>query len=89
MDWQGYSSKLLEEAVHEFAKLPGVGKKTALRFVLHLLRQEEKETEAFGSIIIKLRKELRHCKVCHNISDTDYWILVNVQPIVLHPSGFY
>ncbi len=71
MDLQGFSSKLLEEAVAEFAKLPGVGKKTALRFVLYLLRQEEKETIAFGESIIKLRKEIVHCKICHNISDNE------------------
>ena len=68
---QPYSSALLENAVHEFAKLPGIGRKTALRLVLHLLRQEEFSVENFGNAIIKLRKEIKYCHVCHNISDSD------------------
>ena len=68
---QQYSSVLLENAVSEFAKLPGIGRKTALRLVLHLLRQEEGEAEKFGNTIIKLCKEIKHCHVCHNISETD------------------
>ena len=68
---QQYSSVLLENAVSEFAKLPGIGRKTALRLVLYLLRQEEGEAEKFENTIIKLCKEIKHCHVCHNISDTD------------------
>ena len=68
---QQYSSILLENAVNEFAKLPGIGRKTALRLVLHLLRQEEGEAEKFGNTIIKLCKEIKHCHICHNISDSD------------------
>lgn len=68
---QPYSSALLENAVNEFAKLPGIGRKTALRLVLHLLRQEEFSVENFGNTIIKLRKEIKYCHVCHNISDSD------------------
>ncbi len=68
---QQYSSILLENAVNEFAKLPGIGRKTALRLVLHLLRQEEGDAEKFGNTIIKLCKEIKRCQVCHNISDTD------------------
>jgi len=64
-------SRLLENAVEEFAQLPGIGRKTALRLVLHLLRCEESEVEDFGNAIIQLRKEVMHCKVCHNISDSD------------------
>jgi recombination protein RecR len=64
-------SRLLENAVEEFAKLPGIGRKTALRLVLHLLRREESEVEDFGNAIIQLRKEVMHCKICHNISDSD------------------
>ncbi len=71
MDIGNYSSKLLENAVNEFSKLPGIGKKTALRLVLHLLRQEEEDVEIFGNTIIKLRKEIKHCTICHNISETD------------------
>ena len=68
---QPYSSALLENAVNEYAKLPGIGRKTALRLVLHLLRQEEFSVENFGNAIIKLRKEIKYCHVCHNISDSD------------------
>jgi len=66
-----YSSKLLEEAVLEFAKLPGIGNKTALRLVLHLLKQEARDVENFGSVIQRLKKEIIHCKICHNISDQE------------------
>jgi recombination protein RecR len=64
-----FSSKLLEDAVNEFAKLPGVGQKTALRLVLHLLNKEQEEVEHFGNAVIRLRKEIKHCSICHNISD--------------------
>ena len=66
-----YPSSLLENAVNEFSKLPGIGRKTALRLSLHLLRQSEVETERFGNAMIQLRKEIKYCRVCHNISDTD------------------
>ncbi len=71
MSNQQYSSSLLENAVNEFAKLPGIGRKTALRLVLHLLKRPEQEVEAFGNAFIQLRKEIIYCKVCHNISDTE------------------
>ena len=64
-----FSSKLLEDAVSEFSKLPGVGQKTALRLVLHLLNKEKEEVAHFGNSIIRLRNEIKHCSVCHNISD--------------------
>lgn len=66
-----YPSTLLEEAVHEFSRLPGIGKKTALRLVLHLLRQPEEQATTFGNAVIRLRKEVKHCMHCHNISDSD------------------
>jgi recombination protein RecR len=66
-----FSSALLENAVQEFAKLPGIGRKTALRLVLHMLKKEKSEVESFGSAIIQLRRDIVYCKVCHNISDTD------------------
>ncbi len=66
-----FSSKLLEDAVNEFSKLPGVGKKTALRLVLHLLNKEQTEVDNFGNTLIKLRKEIKHCVICHNIADYD------------------
>ena len=68
---QHYPSQLLERAVEEFSKLPGVGSKTAMRLVLHLLRQDTKSVEAFGQSIIRLRQEVKFCRVCHNISDAD------------------
>ena len=68
---QRYPSQLLERAVEEFAKLPGIGSKTAMRLVLHLLRQDTRAVEMFGQSIIRLRQEVKFCHVCHNISDTD------------------
>lgn len=65
------SSTLLDDAVLEFAKLPGIGKKTALRLVLHLLRQSEEDVEGFSNAILNLRQNILYCKVCHNISDTE------------------
>lgn len=65
-----FSSKLLEVAVSEFSKLPGVGQKTALRLVLHLLNQDKDEVERFTAAINQLRNEIQFCSVCHNISDT-------------------
>ncbi|PAW94028.1 recombination protein RecR [Mucilaginibacter sp. MD40] len=64
-----FSSKLLEEAVAEFAKLPGVGQKTALRLVLHLLNRDVAEVQKFSTAITKLRTEIQFCETCHNISD--------------------
>lgn len=68
---QQYPSTLLEKAVAEFAKLPGIGRKTALRLVLHMLRVSEEDVDRFANAITTLRKEVRYCKICHNISDTD------------------
>lgn len=64
-----FSSKLLEDAVNEFSKLPGVGQKTALRLVLHLLSKEQEDVDTFGNSLIKLKREIKHCQICHNISD--------------------
>lgn len=66
-----FPSRLLENAVNEFAKLPGIGRKSALRLVLHLLKQDVQDVEIFGNSLIQLRNEIKHCKICHNISDTD------------------
>lgn len=68
---QEFASSLLENAVNEFSKLPGVGRKTALRLVLYLLRQREDVAVNFGEAIIKVRKEIRYCRVCHNISESE------------------
>ena len=71
MNIEKYPSRLLENAVNEFAKLPGIGRKSALRLVLHLLRRDKDEVTAFGESLIQLRSEIKHCKVCHNISDSE------------------
>lgn len=66
-----YNSQLLDNAVAELGKLPGIGRKTALRLALHLLRQDEIESVALGEAIINMRKNIRYCKTCHNISETE------------------
>ncbi|WP_352422519.1 recombination mediator RecR [Proteiniphilum sp.] len=66
-----YPSALLENAVNEFANLPGIGRKSALRLVLHLLRQDEERVAGFAGTILKLKREIKYCTVCHNISDTE------------------
>ena len=66
-----FSSKLLEDAVNEFSRLPGIGRKSALRMVLFLLRNEKQTVERFGNAIIRLRNEIVYCKNCHNISETE------------------
>lgn len=71
MNVERFPSKLLENAVNEFSKLPGIGRKSALRLVLHLLRQSEDDVTLFGNTLIQLRNEIKHCKICHNISDND------------------
>src|SRR6056297_817016 len=71
MNIEKYPSRLLENAVNEFSRLPGIGRKSALRLVLHLLRQEKEAVVAFGESLIQLRNEIKHCKVCHNISDSE------------------
>jgi recombination protein RecR len=66
-----FSSSLLENAVNEFAKLPGIGKKTALRLVLHLLKEESKVTGQFSDVIARMRTEIKFCHRCHNVADGD------------------
>lgn len=68
---QQYSSALLGKAVDEFAKLPGIGRKTAMRLVLHTLRLDVDKVDGFCNALSTLRHEVNYCKVCHNISDTD------------------
>jgi recombination protein RecR len=68
---QQYPSLLLEKAVSEVSKLPGIGRKTALRLVLHLLRQEDGTVDELTAALSKLKHEVRHCRICHNISDSD------------------
>ena len=71
MTIDNFPSKLLENAVNEFAKLPGIGKKTALRLVLHLLKKDVDDVQRFSRAIIQLREEVKHCRICRNISDSD------------------
>ncbi|MBO5579692.1 MAG: recombination protein RecR [Prevotella sp.] len=68
---QQYPSQLLEKAVQEFSKLPGIGRKTALRLVLYQLRQTPEEVQAFVEAIGKMKQEVHYCRRCHNISDSD------------------
>lgn len=68
---QQYPSLLLEKAVNEFSQLPGIGRKTALRLVLHLLRQSTTQVDDFSNAMVEMKHNIKHCKVCHNISDTD------------------
>ena len=77
---QEYPSTLLERAVNEFSKLPGIGRKTATRLVLHLLRKSEDEVAAFSDAIIRLKREALYCRECHSISDSE------ICPICANPS---
>ncbi|WP_304067307.1 recombination mediator RecR [Pedobacter glucosidilyticus] len=72
-----FSSKLLENAVNEFGNLPGIGKKTALRLVLHLLKESKEDVDTFASSIITLKNNIKYCKTCHNISDFDICEICN------------
>ena len=77
---QEFASTLLENAVSEFAQLPGIGRKTALRLVLHLLKRDESAAVNLGEALIKLRREIKYCHRCHNISESE------VCPICANPS---
>lgn len=77
---QEYPSTLLERAVNEFSKLPGIGRKTATRLMLHLLRKPEEEVAAFSDAIIRLKREAVYCRECHSISDSE------ICPICANPS---
>lgn len=74
---QKYPSALLENAVNELASLPGVGRKTALRLALYMLRRDVSFTEGFASALLALRKEVKYCKVCHNICDDEVCAICN------------
>ena len=77
MTIDNFPSKLLENAVNEFAKLPGIGKKTALRLVLHLLKKDVLEVQRFSRALTQLREEVKHCRICRNISDADICNICN------------
>ena len=68
---KNYPSILLEQAVNELSKLPTIGRKSALRLALHLLKQEDHDVEELANAIVQLKREIKHCTICHNISDTD------------------
>jgi recombination protein RecR len=71
------SSELLESAVNAFSRLPGIGRKTALRLVLHLLKQDADEVKAFGDTIARVRSEIKFCRICHNVSDAETCSICN------------
>ena len=68
---KSFNSPLLDEAVHQLSRLPGIGRKTALRLALYLLRQDASQAEALGEAVVRLRREMRYCRRCHNVSDQD------------------
>jgi recombination protein RecR len=71
MSFSEYPSKLLENAVNEFASLPGIGRKTAFRLVMNLLKRDSEEVRRFGESIIRLHREIHYCRICHGISDSE------------------
>jgi len=72
-----YSSSLLQNLVDKFVKLPGIGKRTAIRLVLHLLKQDKKELEEFGLLIAQIKDKLKYCNICHNIADEEICDICN------------
>jgi recombination protein RecR len=72
-----FSSALIENAVNEFAKLPGIGKKTALRLVLHLLKQDVNQVQQFSDILARMRQQIKFCKHCHNVADEEICSICN------------
>ncbi|MBK7712861.1 MAG: recombination protein RecR [Bacteroidales bacterium] len=77
MSFNEFPSRLLENAVNEFASLPGIGRKTAFRLVMNLLRRDSGDVKKFGESIIRLHEEIHYCKVCNNISDTEICNICN------------
>ena len=84
---QPYPSRLLENAVTQFSRLPGIGRKTALRLVLHLLRQEDEDVEQLASALTTMKREVKRCRVCHNISDQDVCPSVATRAATAIPSA--
>lgn len=77
MSFTEFPSRLLEDAVNEFASLPGIGRKTAFRLVMNLLHRNPQDVKRFGETIIRLQAEIRYCKICHNISDEEICNICN------------
>jgi recombination protein RecR len=77
MSFTEFPSRLLENAVNEFASLPGVGRKTAFRLVMNLLRRDSEEIKRFGESILRLHQEIHYCRICNNISDTEICNICN------------
>ncbi len=71
MSFTEFPSRLLEDAVNEFASLPGIGRKTAFRLVMNLIRRDSEEVKRFGETIVRLQSEVHYCRICNNISDTE------------------
>ena len=78
MSFTEYPSRLLENAVNEFSTLPGIGRKTAFRLVMSLLRRNSEDVRKFGESIIKLHEEIHYCRVCNNISDDEICICMTM-----------
>jgi recombination protein RecR len=74
-----FSSKLIEKAVNEMSQLPGIGKRTALRLVLHLLKQPKEQTGFLSQALLNMREDIKFCESCHNISDTKFVKFVPIQ----------
>jgi recombination protein RecR len=79
-----FSSKLIEQAVNEMAQLPGIGKRTALRLVLHLLKQPKEQVHFLSEALVKMREEIIFCKSCHNISDVEICEICKIRN-AMHP----
>ena len=79
---QQYPSQLLEKAVTEFSKLPGIGRKTALRLVLWMLRQDSEDVEQFAAAVSQLKREVKYCHTCHNISDTESTVTLAIISVI-------
>ena len=85
---QKYPSVLLENAVNELSSLPGVGRKTALRLALYMLRRDVGYTEGFASALLALRRDVKYCKVCHNICDVMYALSVSTASVIMRRSAW-
>ncbi len=77
MSFSEFPSRLLENAVNEFASLPGIGRKTAFRLVMNLLKRDSGEVRRFGESILRLHQEIHYCKICHSISDSEICLICN------------
>ena len=86
---QEFDSILLENAVNEISHLPGIGRKTALRLALHLLREDVSTSVNLGEAIINMRKGIKYCSVCHNISETETCAIPAIRAAIYHKTSEY